>query len=518
MNKKLKIMIVDDEPIICQGLKFTVPWDELEAEVVAEAYDGEEALEIVQDSHVDVILTDVKMPVMDGLELSEQIHQQYPEIHMIMISGYDEFEYAKRAMRQGVKDYLLKPVDIEELMGLIQSIKKQMDKQTQKKWSSSLKQVVSAAVLGDELDLERSPIQDTLQEGYCFFCTEVKDYAERILPLSQDEQRYLKMAWVDELDKNLSAQGLFSVSVFVHENRLLTCCKLHSSDYLKIQMFESAVIEIKKRVGVSLTGCLSLISRSAKEVTPLYQLVCEGIRAHPVMDQDIYEATKVPSRDNVNSYPSAYEKKFNQAGENEEQLKGVARELLEKCKQEQWFLEDLVLMIRELEKHIFGEFVQSSHYRLQEEVDVNIYNSYKQIEQLFLNDLMEYARSKKLTAEGRQSGLIKKAVIYIQDHYNEDLKAAEIADVINVSPNYFSQLIKQETGKHFNEFLHEIRINQAKELLKETPYRIMEIAEMVGYKDYKYFVQIFKRKVDLTPTQYRKVVIQSASVSRNDST
>jgi two-component system response regulator YesN len=122
-----------------------------------------------------------------------------------------------------------------------------------------------------------------------------------------------------------------------------------------------------------------------------------------------------------------------------------------------------------------------------------------------MKDIEDYIRFQS-TTQGGQHWLIMKAVNYIKENYASDLKASEVANVINVSPNYFSQLIKQETGTHFNDYLHDVRLNQAKVLLKETPFRVFEIAEMVGYKDYKYFVHIFKKSTTITPTKYRKIV------------
>lgn len=499
-------MIVDDEPIICQGLRQTVPWSELQTEVVAEAYDGEEALEKLQENQVDILLTDVKMPVMDGLELSEKIHQYYPDIRIIIISGYDEFEYAKRAMRQGVKDYLLKPVDIEELMRLIESIRLEMDEQIKKEWQYSLKQLLSSAALGDEMDIENKTIKRTVEDGYCFFVSEIMGYAEVILPLSEDEQHQFKRSWMEHLEKSLLSQNVYGVSIFTDENRLLTCCKLTNSNESFLQIFKRSLANVEKRLNVSFKGCISPGSCSLMELRHLYQLVNKGMKRAPMINETVFKSEKLPSDGESKTYPKSYEKRLKEA-EEVTQIKEAVEGLFEHFQDEQWMLDDVVAALRVLELNLFVELLESFHQRLQEEINITVYNSYQQIEQLFYQDLKDYAATKKAAAEGSQSWLIKKAVTYIEDHFSQDLKAAEIADVINVSPNYFSQLIKHETGQHFNEFLHDIRIAHAKQLLKETPYRVFEIAEMVGYKDYKYFVQIFKRKADLTPTQYRNISI-----------
>jgi two-component system response regulator YesN len=122
----IKMLIVDDEPIICQGLRQTIPWDTIGVEVVGEAYDGVEALQFVTRQHVDLVLTDIHMDGMDGLELAKGLKELLPQIRIIILSGYDDFEYARQALRLGIEDYLLKPVNIEELMAMVQSIGKEL--------------------------------------------------------------------------------------------------------------------------------------------------------------------------------------------------------------------------------------------------------------------------------------------------------------------------------------------------------------------------------------------------------
>ncbi|WP_039788050.1 response regulator, partial [Paenibacillus riograndensis] len=115
----LKMLIVDDEPIICKGLRLTIDWAALGIEVIGEAYDGEEALQVMANTEVDFLLSDIRMEGMDGLQLAEQVGQRYPEVRMVIISGYEDFDYARQAMRLGVNDYLLKPVNVDELTGVV---------------------------------------------------------------------------------------------------------------------------------------------------------------------------------------------------------------------------------------------------------------------------------------------------------------------------------------------------------------------------------------------------------------
>lgn len=121
-SDKLKLLIVDDEPIICEGLRFTIDWESLGIHVVGVAYDGEEALRMIESEEINLLLTDIRMEGMDGLKLTEQLNQRFPDIRVIVISGYESFDYARQALRMNVSDYLLKPVEIDELIAIVSKV------------------------------------------------------------------------------------------------------------------------------------------------------------------------------------------------------------------------------------------------------------------------------------------------------------------------------------------------------------------------------------------------------------
>lgn len=138
-NRRIRMLIVDDEPVICEGLRCTINWDELGVDVVGEAYDGQEALRLVQEHDVDFLLSDIRMEGMDGLQLAEQLMQRFPRVRIIIISGYEDFEYARQAIRLGVSDYLLKPVDIEELTTVVSKVVASIHKREQEGASEEAK-------------------------------------------------------------------------------------------------------------------------------------------------------------------------------------------------------------------------------------------------------------------------------------------------------------------------------------------------------------------------------------------
>lgn len=497
----LKLLIVDDEPIICQGLRMTVPWNELGIEVVGEAYDGEDALKIMQETHVDIILTDVTMPVMDGLILTEKVSTFFPYIKTIIISGYDEFEYAQKAMKLGVKDYLLKPVDVDELIELIKGMQKNIVEKKTKDSIMNMKQLLSSLVMKQEIEL------DLEQEEFCcyqLFCSEIRDYASTI---DKKDKYQIKEAWRKSITEQLLSNGVLSVSTFVDENLLLTCSTTMGQSKQLSNYFLEIEGTIQQELGISISLCYSPIVKEYKHLSTTYNRLIEGIKLAHCLDKCVFTFSDIPNiTRNINQ--QKLEKRLNHfLSEENPQIQFCVDDIFSKFEEENMFLEDVVIVLKEVEKTVLTHFPEQQSSIMSKDINVTVYNSYNELKKLFKQDLETYVKHHQTVDQNGQYWLIMKAIQYIKEHYASDLKASEVANVINVSPNYFSQLIKHETGKHFNDYLHEVRLNQAKILLKETPYRVFEIAEMVGYKDYKYFVHIFKKSTCTTPTKYRNVVI-----------
>ncbi|SFD37844.1 two component transcriptional regulator, AraC family [Bacillus sp. OV194] len=497
----LKVLIVDDEPIIVQGLRETVPWNDLGAEVIGEAYDGEEAIDILQHADVDIILSDVKMPVMDGLKLREWVHNHAPHIPTIMISGYEEFEYAQRAIRLGVKDYLLKPVDIDDLMALVKSISDETLKEREKRCRQSLQELLSATVM--EYEVDAGP--DLSEKRFLLLGSEIQQYGEKLENMDEFQEQQLKQRWKIHLEKELEKKGMICASFFCDQNRLITMCVLQGGDGWNKAGVQGIKAVLEKKADVDCFICIAPFTENIGELKGSYQDLLRGMECYPFHPESVYHAAEV--RGDSQAANAALEEEIKQIFQAEvSETAAAAEKLFMRFTQNRWPLARVCAAITSLENSMIEDFPEQLPLTFQSGVNTTVYNSYDLLKKLFLQDIHTFMSYQKSAAQDGQRWLMKKAVSYIHKHYADDLKAAEVAGIINVTPNYFSQLIKQETGKHFNDYLHEVRLQQAKLLLKETPCRIFEIAEQVGYRDYKYFVHIFKKSTSLTPTQYRNIV------------
>ncbi len=508
-----KVLIVDDEQIICMGLRQTVPWQKIGAKVIGEAYDGEEALGMIERMDIDLVISDVKMPIMDGLELAEHIEARHPHIRMIIISGYDEFNYAKRALQFKVSDYLLKPVDIDELLETVKKVKIEKKQEKQREWHYSMNQVLITLAMEQELENKEFD-KRCLNKGYRLIGSEMEDYAATILHLPDKEKSKIKKQWNLQLEKELLARGIHGTSVFISKNRLITCCNLIESDAQTMSILNEIVLAIHKNLGHKLKFCFSSYSASARELPDQYELLIKSMRAHPFQQEAVYNTEELDLTIMKKEIPAFFEHQFKNMDKlDEDDLIRFTKSLFQYFQENAWYIEEIIIYLKTFEEKFFIELKDVVQLQMLHRVNADVYNSYNQMELLFLADLRAFFTYRNKLDQGRQQLLAKQAVTYMKEHFSSDLKATEVADVINVSANYFSQLIKHETGQHFNDYLHFIRINHAKTLLQETPYRIFEIADMVGYKDYKYFVHIFKKTTNITPTQYRNMGMKNVVIN-----
>ncbi|SFF88497.1 Response regulator receiver domain-containing protein [Planifilum fulgidum] len=209
---ELKMIIVDDEPVICKGLRLTIPWHELGVRVVGEAHNGKQALRLAEKHDVDLVLTDVKMPEMDGLALAEALRRERPQVRIVMISGYDEFEYARQALRLGVEDYLLKPVDIDELWQLVKRLaherRKELDEEREEQKEALTRWVMSQILSLPAPETGRKERYFRRVRGFWLCVSQLDAYAELERQLTETERKDLENKWQRLVIKELSGAGL----------------------------------------------------------------------------------------------------------------------------------------------------------------------------------------------------------------------------------------------------------------------------------------------------------------------
>ncbi|WP_186370663.1 response regulator transcription factor [Shouchella miscanthi] len=510
----IRMLIVDDEPVICQGLVQTIPWESLGVQEVDMAFNGKQALEKLAHQPFDLILTDISMPEMDGLALAEHIVHEKPDTKMIIISGFDHFDYARQALRLGIEDYLLKPVDVDELMALVKRVTNKIVAHKERK--NSLLQDWMAQQLRHRLF--HAPLSEQIKEKnepwtgrFRLLINEVSGYAylQNTLPSEafegvQEEVRHV-------VEKTCSAYGMEHVSLYGHENELLTLVYSDHSDMLeggKLREIWEDIMEqspypihaVSSSIGQSLSGCYDHYQEGLGLLDIVRGQGCGLLiesREHERVTVDwkshslcLWEALLKGDESQLEACINQTVTKLLDKGQSFSQMVEACQSLEEELK-------------RKLQERLPTKSFDRVALRLQEELDLRKWNTSNVIEQLFLCDLIHLLG--ELKEDGQNNWMIEKMKRYIHKHYQHDLRAAEVAERHFITPNYFSMLFKKETGQSFSEYVNGLRIQKSVELLLNTSNKVFEIAEYVGYKEYKYFVQVFKKQVGFTPTQYRRM-------------
>lgn len=534
----LKIIIVEDEELLRDGLTTCVNWGKLGFELAGDAPDGVEALKLIERVHPDVVITDIKMPHMDGIELSEHIKLKYPEIRIIIISGYDEFEYARRALKAGVYEYILKPVNMAQLHSVMkaaaESLLAEREKQREitrlkdisRQGVGTLRQTLfSRILLRKQTPKEAEDIVEKIEEH-----VKGKYYAVGILeqqnfPIVSIDCDYLEIIEMDGefeqmVSKRMEAYRKTEAGEHVDILRSNNCERVFCIVHNSVQEVKEMIEEIQALFDVrqdDMEHLQLVFGKVAKELTGLYK---SYLNAREICEKHFMENWgQILHTDGKSSSTLQYMNYDAQSLFFE--VQSGTKEGIEHCLEE--FHERLTkeniisyMQIVMIVSNVFFELI-----KLPEEVGGNI----KEI----IGDPMEYyhriiekRKRREMIGEigkvcmliheyfvsvsgAKMQGVLKRISEYIETHYmEEDLAMKDVADYAYISVSYLSLILKKETGKTFIEYLTEVRIEKAKYYLIHTNLKNYEVANACGYSTPAYFSTVFKGLCGMSPSTFRK--------------
>jgi two-component system response regulator YesN len=505
----MKLLIVDDEPVICQGLRYTIPWDELGVSVVGEAYSGKQALVMARELDVDIIITDVSMPGMNGIELVQELKLNKIDIKVIIISGYEEFEYARQAVRLGVRDYLMKPVEVEVLEELVKSVVIELH-QERERWKQGLIQAIKGTY---DTESETSASSFT----YRIITSQLEHDSTFDALFDEKQRKIIQSQWVQKMEQPFLNRAIICVSFFFHWNLLVTCC--FNADIEEISA--SNITDILTEASSKWDGPSQLymgISNTFHSLHEAHKICVETVSS--LKNKVNYEVPFMFNEKTVDTSVSAavfpnildFEQRLFLAllEEQHDDIEHIIREMIGHFKEKHYMLETVLNLYVDMRFLILKKFRESGfkgieHSKLLDVLKVDIYemNTYFALEKIIRQDIYLLLSMTRENNSHKKNWVIDKAKKYVIEHCRHDIKASQVASWLNITPSYFSFIFKQQIGKGFNEYLTELRIERAKKLLLETNDRVYEISDQVGYKKYKYFVLLFKMKTGLTPTEFR---------------
>lgn len=532
-----RIILVDDEEEVRKSIIKKIDWEDAGFKVVGDAENGQEAMEIIEALEPDVVLTDVRMPYMDGLTLAEWIRQNYPSIKVIIFSGYDDFEYAKQAIRLNVIEYILKPVNVEELTAILKKIKNSLDEEIAQKRNVDLLRknyLKSLPIIREQFlnDMLHRPIPEKVIDE------KLKDYGVDILgakkwviavvevekgEIGKDEQSVLHREQelipisvrqlIGEMLKGYCRIALFTSPI---EQVLIAAIDEGGTQTRLITVLGDVCKETKRVLEVPITvgighSCSSLTDvgysyRSAVNALGYKAIVGTGgtIYINDVEPMDpgrlvwdgrdeeaLFTAIKFGPKEKIRQAVDGILKRMEQAKVHFNQYQIFMRSVVNSMMQmiQQYDLGPTEFSVMEdpylgmlwssvLKQEDFGGWLLKTG--------------------LFVNQAMNRER------ESSMKHLMQEAERYIRENYQDpELSVEKLCRHLHMSPAYFSTMFKKETGQAYTAYLTQVRMEKAVELLEKTDDKTYVIAAKVGYQEQNYFSYVFKKRFGVSPSKYR---------------
>ena len=540
----LKIFLAEDEVIVRETIKRMIPWEDLGFELVGEAADGEMALPLLLRQKPDLLITDIKMPFMDGLTLAKVAKKEIPGLKVVILSGYDDFNYAKQAINIGVEDYLLKPITKNALIERLTEIRSRYEhEKTQKEYYEKFHREMQAYEKNSSRDFFEALVSGSMD------MMEIYRRSEK-LGLDIVAEAYNVLIFTMNCEEDFSgqregyseweAESLELLEEFFSENTSAMLFRCNIFSYGVLIKGQKETIEENTR------SCVSEIQRildrkeqkrqwfvaagepveRLSQIQKSYYSASRAFSQRYLYDENIlyYDEMASMEKKNVTEDDSTYLQKVDVNALNPVILqKFLSNGLLEETEN---FVKDYFYAIGQepLESLVFRNYVTlnvrfsvmsflkeigcDTRTLEQEDTDDVLSESSKSLE-----NAIAYAEkiiSQAIALRDQNSGnknrsILKTAVDFIDSHYmEEDMSLNKAANAANVSANHFSALFSQNMGQTFIEYLTNLRMNKAKEYLRCTSMRSSEIAGEIGYKDAHYFSYLFKKTQGMTPSDYRK--------------
>jgi two-component system, response regulator YesN len=510
-----KVFFVEDEIVTREGIRDKVDWRGHGFEFCGEAPDGEIALPLLQTVQPDVLITDIKMPFMDGLELSRIVHERMPSTKIVILSGHDEFEYAQKAIKLGVTEYLLKPVTVQDLHRALQQVAVELDHERQaqedllrlrsqvEETRASLRQrllldlIVGAMSSAQAIEQAEELGLDLVAPAYLVVVIKIEPND----PAAQfDYQRY--------------ARTCNALSHLFEHDPAVFLVKKDLEEIVLVVKGESSEALVEKHVWLrgqieqqaSRTEC-QLVMGSGTPKRRITDICASFVEA--------LTSLQSAAPHNGNGVAKAELLKINKSAVESYLKCGVREDLDEFFDTFIWPLGETVLESAIVRHYILMDVVLTAAKFVSElggnsdqvipDLDlIEDIRTGEQIREQVRSVLLAALAFRDSQVTSQYAAMVQQASAYIDSRYADaNLSLAQVASQAHLSPSYFCTVFSQEMGKTFKEYLTEIRMQRARELLRSTALKSFEIADQVGYSDAHYFSYVFRKHTGQSPTEYR---------------
>ncbi len=533
-----KILLVDDEILVRDAIRENIDWKGMDCELVGDCENGQQAAEFVQNHEVDIVLTDICMPYMDGMELSHFLHDNYPDIIIVIFSGFGEFEYAKKAIQYNVSEYMLKPITAMELTKVIERMKEKADarqkeknkiqilmrdSQGYKKNANMIRSKTIEALVNCTRDVKES--LDELEKmgiqmeasSYRVAVFDMDLYSDLYQIDTEKRQESALMAFVlynvsDEIVNEKKAgvayqEGSNRVCVIFMGN------KTKEGSALIRETCQEIKDKVKEVIGIEVSMGIGSWVRSPGELIFSHRMAEKAIQRRYLLGGNLLIDMEEDETDQVISIQDYLEQLKNalKTGKKEEmdrildkieaEIRGALVDKSYACV----YLQQVIRVIGNSVQSMVSDgadIIMEREKLLKAVTEQKCFQAAADLVRAYAQKMFEELTNYNSSAGQRQASL---AMDYIRNNYMDtELSLNSICSYLNISTSYFSTIFKDITGETFVEALTRTRMEKAKELLENTTLKNYEIAEKVGFSDPHYFGISFKKMTGKTPTEYAR--------------
>lgn len=504
----IRVLIVDDEYIMRQGLRYMMNWEEAGYEIVGEASNGKDALRLIEELEPHIIISDVVMPLLDGVDFSDAVHHMYPKIQMIILSGYDNFEYVKHTLQSGVVDYILKPtLNPKELKEVLKKATERIPEYRigQNAGMVSYSRKMERYLLGMDAELDFTQFHAILPASY--FCM----YAVNVNKENGSGQN-LSETMIKKIEREL--QGFENIEWLMLVIREEIVCVIFSYEMSQRASLRIKLEKLNGQLAVLCENIFGVVSHSFSDLKEILQIFQQDIMKH--VEKGFYykgrnilnlegkkpdaEQSEAPRFDFFRYSRMLSGRQFPEAGE---MLKKYNEDVLE-------YQMDVYRMKNQMKNMIFqfldmlpveNDRKENYRYEFFKWIDQTQYREdYEQCMKKIMEQLLLFSEESLLSKDDRMDKILE----YIRQNYQEDLKLEDLVTEFNFNYHYLSAYFNQQMKEGFSEYLNRIRIDKACQMLENKDIPIAEISSKVGYSEHSYFCRVFKKITGKTPSVWRR--------------
>ncbi|WP_342438650.1 response regulator [Paenibacillus sp. FSL L8-0436] len=521
------VLLSDDEVLDLRGMQHFIPWKDLQMNVAAVVSSGFAALDYIRNHHVDILITDIRMPIMSGLELSREALQLLPQLKIIFVSGYEDFHYAKQAMELNVQSYVLKPVEDEEMIEVLQKVKAQLDHEAQQSrlesdYYKTLPVLKNNRLLG-LLDGQQDGAE-TIDDLVLAQCGISPSSPQRVAVIEIDDVAWKLNAYSELEARQIVNQLYQTVLDYCTECRIWSLCRLSSRECaLVLQMEELAECEallsglielIGVRFPVTITIGLSSTAASTASIHTSYQQAKQALDYKMLAGKSRliqFSELESGSVEDVQSLEMTLDALFAAMSnyrlvQLHDELENVFT-LVRRMKSKSTVYNFAIQIISRLDAYLSGlneNLFQMLGMRM-ENLDILFkFETMDDIQSWLRRRVFEISETLHVKKQKKNKKLLESVCAYVEKHLDQNIALRDVSNLFSFSPNHLGVLFKQGTGINFSDYVVEKRLEKACTLLQNPQYKIFEVAGRVGYKNLTYFSRQFKDKYGMTPGDYRK--------------